>query len=205
MKRETKYQTDYQNCYFGNETYFRKCEECINHSVVIATPACPDYHTCIIGDYLCCAKYVCKDGCTYYCGNCGSRNTVRLYDGYMLGFKCYNCKSITEISTKWWGNSIMSECDRHCGCPLNEWNGFVDGTKCLKPDQNILKNAVLDELKEKIKTKNFGLKHVFRSCTVVIEEGSIPLYIEYFDGEKTDRKYYYIFNIDPERYQPSAY
>ena len=93
-----------------------KCMDCDTQTTLIEVSACPDYH---LYGIVCCFKYVCKDYCTYICSQCDTTNKisqkdVRHNDNYYDGYKCYNCKTVNEIKTIYYGN-LKEMCDRYCG------------------------------------------------------------------------------------------
>jgi hypothetical protein len=160
------YKLDYQNYYLQPDSWYGKCEECGCSGYVRMEAACGDYHSASI----CCFKDICYDGCTRRCQNCRKMNKVYYNDGYGEGFTCCYCKEDTSLDIKWWGNTLMENCRRYCGCVLQGWDGMIEGEE-IDPTKSVygtydmfnteLKDRVISEINSKV--------DIFRKKDMTIE------------------------------------
>tara|TARA_Y100000590_G_scaffold98485_3_gene112077 strand:- start:16591 stop:17172 length:582 start_codon:yes stop_codon:yes gene_type:complete len=92
-------------------TYTDICEDCGKLCELVLTPACADDHT---SNYMCCQKYICKNGCDIHCHECNAINNIQSIDGFYFEEPCIACKQPLSFSFTWFGPDIITACERYC-------------------------------------------------------------------------------------------
>jgi len=83
--------------------YRSACEDCGRSTTSLReTPACPDFQ---IRGNLCCTKYVCDDGCRWWCPN-GHANFSYDEDGWRESARCGRCEVVGSVGFRWYGISL---------------------------------------------------------------------------------------------------